>query len=49
MHECSSIINEKAKTIDEKKALIEKLLKINIKSECINKSLNALVKVYIKK
>ena len=45
----SSIINEKAKTIDEKKALIEKLLKINFKSECINKSLNALVKVYIKK
>ena len=45
----SSIIDEKANTIDEKKALINKLLNTNSKSECINKSLDALLKVYMKK
>lgn len=45
----SSIINEKAKTNDEKLALITKLQKTNFKSECINESLNTLLKVYSKK
>ena len=45
----SAIINEKAKTLDEKIALVIKLQKSEIKSECINKSLNSLLKIYIKK
>ena len=45
----SSIINEKAQTNDEKIALIKKLREMNFKSECINKSLNILLKVYTNK
>ena len=45
----SSIIDEKAKTNDEKIELITKLQKTNFKSECINESINTLLKVYNKK
>lgn len=43
----SSMVNEKAETIEEKIALINKLQKSWLESDCINKSLSALMKVYI--
>ena len=44
----SSILDEKTKDNDEKISLIQKLQKINIKSECFNKSLNSLLELYNK-
>lgn len=45
----SSIINEKAKTNEEKIALITKIQKTTFKSNCINEALSTLLKVYNKK
>ena len=42
----SSLINEKSDKIENKVELIEKLQKIDFGSVCINKSLNALSKLY---
>ena len=44
----SSILNQKAQTNDEKISLITKLQNANLKSSCIDKSLNTLLKVYTK-
>ena len=44
----SSIINEKAKTTEEKINFIKKLQSWNIKSDCITESLNALLELYSK-
>ena len=45
----ASILNEKAKTVEEKIELIKKLQKSEHKSDCINKSLVSLFEVYNKK
>ena len=45
----SSILNEKAKTLNDKILLINNLQKNEVKSECIDKSLANLLKVYTKK
>jgi hypothetical protein len=44
----SSLIEQKAETIDEKVKLLNTLQEIDWGSECISKSLNALMNVYTK-